>query len=298
MLKKILLAVGLLLVAATIYFAGPEKLAAVAASADPLKLFAAALVFIVVIALNAGKFHVLANAVGKTSFRETAKIVCFSQVVNQGTIALVGEATKSAMLKKLHDIPFSRALGVVALERVQDVFLLFVFSAFLFMSFEAGLASATILLIVAGLAAAAFFAFAPESAIKVVVPIQWARKNLLEFRWALHNVPKRAIMVSVLGAAAAFLVGGLANQLILSALGSNVDFMTVLAVTSAASLVGLLSALPAGLGAREVVLVGVYSQFGVSPSAAVTMSLIVRIIFSLESYAAYAFASKGEGKKK
>ncbi len=289
--KKILLLAGIALFAAIIYLAGPEALLKTLAGANALTLAAAALLVLVVVALNIVKFHILAQSLGKLGLADSARIVSFTQLVNQGMVALVGEAAKGVLLKKFKGVRLSRALSIVAVERFQDVALIFVFSLLVFSRLGVQVPAAAIVLLAAAVVAAIALIAAPERVLRRLLFFPWLRENVFEFREGMRTISPAAFFAAFALSLAAILVGGAANTLILSSLGANVDYATVLTVTSAASLVGLLSALPAGLGAREIVLVGAYSQLGVAPAVAVAASLVLRALFALESLGANVFLS-------
>ncbi|OIO24088.1 hypothetical protein AUJ65_02255 [Candidatus Micrarchaeota archaeon CG1_02_51_15] len=292
MIKKLLFAISLILFAAVILYAGPSVLLDALISADPLPLAVATFLIAVTIGLNGIRFHILTSSIGELPFKQTFNVLLFSQLANQGAIALLGDATKAVLFKKLFGHSFTRIIGIVTVERGQD--LLVALTCAVLLAAELSWAGYAAFGVMAVFCALMIFVFTPPSWIRKL-PFKRLSDAAQNFREGVRAITLKTILQSFAVTLAALITGGLANQLLLASFGVSLPLLTVVTVTSVSLLAGLASGLPAGLGAREASLVLMYGSFGVPASAVLMSALLLRVIFASLSYAGY-LATRTEGQ--
>ncbi len=282
-LNKILLLLGLFLLAAIILVAGPVKLLEAVSRANLWLLLAAAVFLLAATLLNSLRFHLLAKPSASLSPADSLYLVCFSQLVNQGASAMLGDAAKALLLKKMHNLSYSKGVGIIWVERSLDVLFSLICVGFILGSLSPQgfyLAIAIgLLLLLAWLAVL----FSPESLL-ALIPLEKAKAGLLSFQKTVKGIGVNVIAKSLACTFFAFTATGLGALLLLSALGYNLDFFTVLGVVFAGFLAGIASGLPGGLGSREAAMAFIFAQFGVPVAVTVSVSLLLRVIISAESF--------------
>ncbi len=277
--------IGLVLLLAVFLYSGPALIWDSLFSADPVFFAAGAAFLLALLLLGGWRFHLLSGRLKSLSFPKTFYVLCFSQVVNQGTLASAGELSKAALLKKLHGVSFSRSLGVVLLERGQDVLFSFALGALFLYQYQrdwlwpVAVASAVLFALVA------LLLFLPAGSFGFLSRFPQAGNVVMNFRDGARGQSPSVLALSLAVTAATFLVGAAANWFLLSSLGASVGFWTVLSVNFTGLLIGFLSGLPAGIGSREAALVFLYGIFGVAAPVVVAASLLNRILFVVFSYA-------------
>ncbi len=292
---KALSVVGIVLLAAVIYFSNPSALLASLAKADFFWLLAGTAVFAIILFLNGYRFWLLSRGMGSVSFREAFHVLAFSQVANQGTVAMFGEAAKGALLKKSHGFPASKTLGVILVERGQDVLFSVIFSAMLLYQYTPETLPWVIGLSLAFVGCFSLVLFAPLRLFSFLKRLGKVHDSLLNFREGALKQDKKTLAFSVAVTLVALVLGGFANQFFLQAFGGRVDAFVVLAINSAGLLFGVLSGLPAGLGSREAAFVLLYGLFGVPAAVVVAASIAARIAFTALSYAGFLLSRPAKG---
>lgn len=286
-LTNILSILGLILILAIIYFAGPQKILDALLKADFKMLLLGAAVILVIILLNGLRFYILTRKLGEISFKQAFSVLCFSQLINQGTVAALGEVSKSALFKT-KKIPVSKSLAVVILERVQDFIFAIAFSFLILSQIDAKLLPLSILLVACIAFGFIFVLVVPEKFIsKIPSFLSFVSKNLRDFKEGIKSVSLQTFAASILVTFIALFLGAFAYQSIFQAFNINLDPVVILSIISAGLLVGFLSGLPAGIGSREVTMIALFAQFSVPAEVVVATSLIVRVVFSVLSWVGF-----------
>ncbi|MGC9114334.1 MAG: lysylphosphatidylglycerol synthase transmembrane domain-containing protein [Candidatus Micrarchaeia archaeon] len=296
MLKKLLALLGIALFLAIIYFAGPDKLVVSLASANPFLLFAAFAAIVAITVINGARFHILARSLGRLSFSNTFAALCLSQLVNQGMTAALGEVSKGALFKKLHGISFSRTIGIVFVERGQDFILALIIALLFLSSSNIPWLSQVSLLLLPIIALIAVVLFAPSKWFNRFKRFEAVYRLARGFKQGVRGLSRKVLFLSLVLTLLSLVFNGLANQLLLSAMGAPVPLATVLAFTSAALIAGFLSGLPGGLGSREVVLVALFSSLGVSAAVVIAASVLLRGFFAGINLVFYLLFSRKGGQ--
>jgi len=220
-----------------------------------------------------------------------APITYYGNTVGFMTPAASGELLRPALFERSFGVTAPRAAGAVLFERL--------FSMYLFcLSALAGFAWTGVLPVGAAIAVSAIVAAAPivpliairglglrMTALLSLVP-GFVRRRLkgiddaagtLE---ALFRSPRLAVSFTALSGAV-FAVMLLQFWLIVDAAGHSVSPAETWTVITAATLAGMLSGLPLGLGAGDAVMVSLLSAYGVDVKEAGAVTILVRCLINL-----------------
>ena len=291
------ISVGLLVLLA--WRTRPWEATALAGRLDPVPLLMAIGLNAFVIAAWAIRSAGLMAAVGyPLTLRQLVPVVSFANTVNNLTPASSGEVLRAVILKRRYGVPYERSTAVILAER---------FWAILIMLATALAASAGSLVaagpagVAAAWVAAAALIAAPSVAYRLGIrPGRVAERvasrsgrvparlrSLAERLAAVDDLltviltsPRRAaaFMVTTLVIFALFAVQ---LWLVLAALGSTLSPLGVWAALGLSIVAGVISALPFGLGAADVVLVLLLSAQGLAPTEAGAAALLLRVTATL-----------------
>ena len=236
-------------------------------------------------------------------------VVSFANTINNLTPASTGEALRAVILRRRHGIPYGPSTAVILAER---------FWAIWIMAVSAGAAAvgtivpaspplvalAWIAAIVASLAPSftyraglrpiSFLArfVEPRGSAAAGVPASDAplpsRRRRLAATLRTVDVSLAGIAMSpsvvisfVLSTAGVFLTTAAQLWLILLSLGEPIPLVAAWAALGLATIAGVMSALPFGLGAADVVMTGLLTILGVPASAAAAAALLLRATVTL-----------------
>ncbi|MGB9577534.1 MAG: lysylphosphatidylglycerol synthase transmembrane domain-containing protein [Candidatus Micrarchaeia archaeon] len=290
MLKKLLGVFGLALVLAIIWVEGPATILNAASHAN-LALLIAAEAFLVSLNLFKGlRLHELLKSIQRLRFRDSLRVFCFGQLVNQGIMTALGEVSKGLMLKRLHGLSFSRSMSIIVVERGFDLLFALALSALVLAQVNKAWLPLAIGLAAALAALIAAIAFLPQNLFRFFQRFKQPWHAYTNFRNGLRGLSPRFLAIAFAVSVAAWTLEGLGNQFILYSLGVNLPLLTVLGVTSLSLVVGFASFIPGGIGAREASLVLLYSALGVPGPTALAQGLIYRISIAANDYAIYLLA--------
>jgi glycosyltransferase 2 family protein len=291
------ISVGLL--ALLVWRTRPWEAAALAGRLDAVPLMAAIGLNALVIAAWAVRSAGLMGAVAyPLTLRQLVPVVSFANTVNNLTPASSGEVLRAVILKRRYGVPYERSTAVILAER---------FWAILIMLATALAASAGTLVAAGPPAVAAAWLAA---AVAVVAPSLAYRLGIRPGRVAeriasragrvparLRSVAERLaavddLLTSIVTSprqAAAFIASTLAIfalfaaqlWLVLAALGSPLSPLGVWAALGLSIVAGVISALPFGLGAADVVLVLLLGAQGLAPTEAGAAALLLRVTATL-----------------
>ncbi len=232
--------------------------------------------------------------------RELVPVVAFAGTMSLVTPASSGEVLRGVVLKRRHGVPYADGAAVILVERVWAIWLMAVSAA---AAAAATLLAASPVVVVACWAAAAVAAFLP-SVLHLVgfrpaslaaglvgvgpsMPVQGRRARLAALlvgadkglasviaspRHALHFVFVTGIV---------FAAYAVQLWLVLSALGAQVSIVPVWGALGLATIAGVVSALPFGLGPADVVLAILLGAQGVQPADAGAAALLLRLVATM-----------------
>jgi uncharacterized protein (TIRG00374 family) len=271
---------------------------AIATGADWRPLLAVVALNLLVIGAWAIRSERLMAAVGHPiSVLDLVPIVSFANTINNLTPASSGEALRAVILRRRHRVPYGRSTAVILVERVWAIWI---------MAVSAGAAAlgtivqAAPALVTAGWAAAIAAAFAPAVAYRLGFRPAASLAHVVDSSsdgGRRHRVASLLRDVDtnlggILGAPAValgfvvstgivFVTTALQLWLILVALGQDISPFAAWAALGIATVAGVLSALPFGLGAADVVLTGLLAALGVPAPAAGAAALLLRATVTL-----------------
>jgi len=302
--------ISALLLAFVLWRTRPWEVAYLAARLDPLPILAAVALNGVVLLLWAIRSRSLMAGVGHPlSVVALIPVVSFANTIGNLTPASAGEALRAVVLRKRHGVPLTRSTAVILVERVWAMWVMAVSSgaaAVVALARPEPLVAALVWL------AALTGCFAPSisyavglrpgrllerwlkrragpSAASLPEATQRPRRGarlltgLVEVDRTLAGLltdPRRAV-VFVATTAGVFTCYAAQLMLLLGGLGQPLPIDASWAALGLATVAGVLSALPFGLGAADAVLVVVLGQLGVSPAIAGAAVLLVRATATL-----------------
>jgi uncharacterized protein (TIRG00374 family) len=304
------LTVSVVLLALLVWRTRPWE--ALALGARPLPLIGVLFLDVVVVAAWALRSAALMRAVGQPiSATSLVPVVSFANTVNNLTPASSGEALRAVILNRRHGVPYARSTAVILAERFWAIWIMGVTAA--------AAAVGTIIPAPAWLTLLAWVTAVVLTLVPVIVHRAGLRPALVASRVAggrqtddpdaeapIADEPRPGLrrrvarlLVDVdehLGAilqsgsatagflgwtAAVFVAFALQLWLVLVALGVELSLAAAWAALGLATIAGVLSALPFGLGAADLVLTGLLVGLGVDPSAAAAAALLLRVTVTL-----------------
>ena len=277
----------------------PWEASALAGRLDLLPLVGAVALNVLIVAAWAVRSAGLMRAVGyPLSFRRLVPVVSFANTVNNLTPASTGEVLRAVILKRRYAIPYERSTAVILAERFWAI--LIMLATALAASIGTIVPAGPALVVAAWVAAAAVIVL-PVAAYGVGI-----RPGRLAERVASRagSVPRRVrsiaarlaavddLLTTILTSrsrATAFIATTLAVfvlfatqlWLVLAALGSPLSLVGVWAALGLSIVAGVISALPFGLGAADVVLVVLLGAQGLPATDAGAAALLLRLTSTL-----------------
>ena len=219
MLKKLLGVLGFVLILLIVWLEGPATIWNAASRADIALLIAAEL-FLILLNLTKGlRLHEIIKSIQRLDFRDSLRVFCFGQLVNQGVMTALGEVSKGLMLKRLHGFSFSRSMSVIVAERGFDLLFAIALSAMIlaqvnssWLPLAIGLAVVLAVLILA-------IAFLPQNLFRFFQRFKRPWHAYTNFREGLRGLSPRFLLIAGVISIVAWVFEGLGNQFILSSLG-------------------------------------------------------------------------------
>lgn len=270
---------------------------ALATGADWRPLLAVVALNALVIAAWAVRSERLMAAVGHPlPLAALVPIVSFANTVNNLTPASSGEALRAVILRRRHEVPYAHSAAVILAER---------FWAIWIMAMSAGaaalgtLAPAAAPVVLAGWIAAIAAILAPSVGYRLglrpgavvarlVDGAAGGRRARLAALLRDVDASLAGILASpivalgfVASTAVVFATTAVQLWLILHALGHDVSPIAAWAALGIATIAGVLSALPFGLGAADVVMTALLTVAGVPATAAAAAALVLRATVTL-----------------
>ncbi len=284
---------------------------ALSTGADWRPLLAVVALNIAVIAAWAVRSNRLMAAVGHPlSVLAVVPIVSFANTINNLTPASSGEALRAVILRRRYGVPYGRSTAVILVERLWAIWI---------MAMSAGAAAlgtvvpASPAVVAAGWVVALLAIFAPAGAYCLGLrPASFAAGLIapgrsetpgtggteaadppgrrIRLATMLRDVDANlagilaapAVAISfVASTALIFVVFALQLWLILLALGQDISPVAAWAALGLATIAGVLSALPFGLGATDVVMTALLAVLGVPVATAGAAALLLRATVTL-----------------
>jgi uncharacterized protein (TIRG00374 family) len=200
------------------------------------------------------------------------------------TPAKSGELVKSMILKEKFDIPHSRSVPVILMERFYDVVGTLIVSLLGLWFF--GLASLPIVIVATGVIALAFCAVYSSKIFNVFLrlfnKLNFFQKLITPLMSLQETVKKssksKVALVSTTLTVVYRLIEALAIYVVLLGFGIDlIHYLSLAALYSSSIILGNISFVPGGLGVTEGSLTGLLSLQGIEFSTAVGLTLMIRL---------------------
>ena len=264
----------------------------------------------IVIAMWAVRSARLMAAVGHpVPLRSLVPVVSFANTINNLTPASTGEALRAVILRRRHGVPYGPSTAVILAERFWAIWIMAVTAgaaavgnivpastAFVALAWMAAIVASfgPSFTYKAGLRPISFIArfvepraSPPVDAAPDDAPPPSRRQRLaatlrtVDASLAGIAVTPLVVTSFVLSTGAVFFTTAVQLWLILMSLGETIPLVAAWAALGLATIAGVISALPFGLGAADVVMTGLLTILGVPPSAAAAAALLLRVTVTL-----------------
>jgi len=211
-------------------------------------------------------------------------LVFFSGVAFEITPGQVGSLIKAQILKTSSNIPRTKTVPIIAVEKVYD--LISAILASIVGIIILGIESYLIVIAILVLSIIFFFIYyrpASEIFFKRITKTKFFSKyidNLSEFHAIFQkstNV-KIATICILLGVTYWFIISTAAYYILLAFDINVLDYLTVLAIYTTSILLGAISFIPAGIGITEGTIAGLLTLNGIDVSTALILSVMIRVL--------------------
>jgi len=302
--RYILILAAILVLILILLWAEPKKVYETFLIADPKFITIAIMIQIVTSLLLLARWHVLYRPEAEELyFFDCCKIYLIGQITNQIAPMGSGEIARGLVGSRYYDVHFSKTLVAAVIERVEDIlFFLFVavIGLILFFHNKRFYIELAVFIFFAGLALTFFLKpHAMDGLMKRLEGFFKKRGNFFkklstklisswetfkESMFAYHE-RKFTMTLTILITIAVWFTDALAQFMIFRAFGIEINYFYVLAIASVSFVVGALSFLPGGLGAREGTFAYLTTFFNYSKATGLGIALvykaIVYMIFSI-----------------
>ena len=285
MLKVFLFALSAIILIAIVYIADPVKLISVIKTGDTSMIFAAFVLSNAAILVRCAKWKVLLPG---TKFIDVVPVQLLGVTVSNFSPGKVAEPAKAILLKLKTGKNVSESLRSIIWERILDivVLLVFAFSALQFLSISGSFFFLSVLSV-------GVFLFLVFFLVLVLKTKELAVKTLYLFRkfpfvnrindnfldtFYKQQIGTRKILVSFILTLVAWLLDGFVFYSAFKSVGITFHPLLFAGFIALATLVGIISFLPGGIGSMEVSLLFILGLQGVGGPVAVSGLLLARFL--------------------
>ena len=210
--------------------------------------------------------------------------VFFAGVAFEITPGQIGSLIKSQILKTSSNIPRTKTVPIIVVEKVYD--LIGAILASIIGIIILGMDFYLIIIAILALAVIFFFMFyrpASEIFFKRITKTKFFSKyvdNMSEFHTIVQkstNV-KAATVCILLGVTYWFIISSAAYYTLIAFDVNVLDYLTVLAIYTTSILLGAISFVPAGIGVAEGSIAGLFTLNGIDVSTALILSVMIRVL--------------------
>lgn len=291
--------IGVVLFAYFLHRIGLERLGIIMKAIHPGLFLLAVPIFFVMLAVKAIKIQTMLAV--PVEFAYLFRVNAFSFSIGAFTPGRLGEFTKIVYLTRA-GVPRASAILATLIDRIQDVFFLYVWALVgVFHFFGAGAGAAGLALLVLGLLACGSLLKSGRSILRFV-PARW--REMLETEWdnlarSLRELGWRPLAVSA--AWTILYLGIYFFQMWLVAQSLRIhdlDYFSISLMIAAGSLTALLPISIAGVGSRDAVLILLFQQYAWSghhervelQGLAVAFSTLILFLFILNGLSGLCFS--------
>ena len=210
--------------------------------------------------------------------------VFFAGVAFEITPGQIGTLIKSQILKTSSNIPRTKTVPIIVVEKVYD--LIGAILASIIGIIILGMDFYLIIIAILALTVIFFFMFyrpASEIFFKRITKTKFFSKyvdNMSEFHTIVQkstNV-KAATVCILLGVTYWFIISTAAYYILMAFDVNVLDYLTVLAIYTTSILLGAISFVPAGIGVAEGSIAGLFTLNGIDVSTALILSVMIRVL--------------------
>ena len=209
--------------------------------------------------------------------------IFFSGVAFEITPGQIGALIKSQILKTSYNIPRTKTVPIVIVEKVYD--LIGAILASVIGIIILGMEFYLIIIAISGLVVIFFFMYhkpASELFFNRITKLKFFSKYIENISGFYETVQKstnvRAATICILLALAYwFMVSAAAYYTLISFDVNILDYLKVLAIYSTSTLLGAISFIPAGIGITEGSIAGLFTLNGIDVSTALILAVMIRI---------------------
>lgn len=301
-LRIVSLLVSFGLLAVLIYFSGVKEVIDIIVNANPFFILLGISLYFFDIILRTLRWKYLLNKVNiNLSFYKVMKIFIPSMFFSNLSPGKVAEPIRNILLKKTEGKSIGVSLPSLFYERAVDVFImsaisiigLFLFASYVKITWITLSVSFYLLIFGVGI----FILFSKNRTEKTLVKlfslmsfskrIKKYKKKIIIFSSSIHESfikynNKQTILIMFLYTTLIWILSGVLLFISFKTLGIEVSLVSTITIVPMASLVGVLTFLPGGIGSSEaIVAIFFTSLFSISLSQVVAAALLVRIYYFL-----------------
>lgn len=198
-----------------------------------------------------------------------------------GTPGKVGEAVKGVFLKEDYEVPVTKTVGILVIERLMDLWGVLFLGSFSFLLFTGWL---SLFLLCAGLVLAAGIFLCVEALYRPILErlssisfLSWIAQRMLAM--LLTGKDLMTVRIFFVGLVLSVFSWGLESismYIIMKGLGLPGTFLEANFVYCFSTIIGALSMLPGGIGGTEASMMGLMSFMGISYENALPAVLLIR----------------------
>jgi len=285
-LKVIAVIVSIAILALLVVYADPAKFASIVAKSDIRLLLAALAVSTISILLRAVKWKVFFDDV---KFADIVPVQILGLTISNFSPGKIGEPAKAVILKMKNGQAVSSTLPSIVWERILDVLVLLILAIISLYSFThigrkfyiisiAATAVFVVLLAIGVLVlyskrfCNSFFNF-----IRKLPVLNRISKSFIE-TFQKTRIKKRKLVYCFIFTALAWILEGFIMHYAFLSIGVSLDPFVLASIFALATMIGIATVLPGGLGSTDVVLTILLSYLGVETAVAITGILLARFL--------------------
>lgn len=289
-IKKIAPAIlGIIIIISFIYKIGIDEFIKSINGANKYYIIISAIVLLVTVMIKEFRWYYILKPLGPINKKVAFASYFMGQITNEILPTGSGELVRLTILKKYTNKSFMWFSPSIILERLYDMFLLIILSILFVYNIERNL---WILFVIIGLLMIIFID--PRF---MNIPINMCRhmknRNILsnffnilinkltEIKEGLSAYKKNGsilFITFILTIISWIAFETLSHSILLSGFGINISYVNLLGIVAMSWILGTISFIPGGLGAREVVYALMLSKLGVSFDLGMSIAIIYRVI--------------------
>ncbi len=280
---------GIIIIIGFIYKIGINDFIISINNANKYYIIISAIILLITMMIKEIRWYYILKPLGPINKKVAFGSYFMGQITNEILPTGSGELVRLTILKQYTNKSFMWFSPSIILERLYDMFLLIILSILLIYNIER---SVYIFFIVIGLS---MIIFLEPRFISIPINICRYLKNrnilsnflniliskLADMQNGLNTYKKNMdilFITFILTIISWIVFETLSHSILLSGFGINISYMNLLGIVAMSWILGTISFIPGGLGAREVVYALMLSKFGISFNLGMSIAIIYRVI--------------------